>query len=315
MMDEAMNESEQYGNMVRASWQLEVLISYRGRDRVRAILGVDDVTLDALLSSSVDWPGEAWGQFQATLDNLRRVGHPVEVDDDVVPGDAERTATDTADETEVGRGGDTDVAGERDSVVPDVVEPEVVSGPDEGPEEDGVEADDIPVPGDGPGKAQLEVDILHVVEEELSLLWLVRDLTIASCLRRRVPYHKQLAGLRVVMMTEAVIIWVYREVPTEPGVLCDTDRQYWESERRRQLDYHVRIELDSVHGGIGGFLGEFLGKGRVYIRGLERRMFAEARKMETGYRPVSLLSIIEPGDFAHAPSLVSRYFSWHHLES
>ena len=119
-----------------------------------------------------------------------------------------------------------------------------------------------------------------------------------------VPYRVQLAGLRVVMMTEAPIIWLYGEVPTKPGVRCDAARQYEESERRREFDARVRQELDAEHGGIKGFFDLLLGKGPVNVRRLERRMFAEAREMGPGYCPVQLFDLIDHEDFAHAPPLL-----------
>ena len=76
MVDNGMNSSEQYGRRAVAAEQLAVLISYRGRDRVREMLRIDDATLDGLLSSSVEWPRESRDRFQAALDNLRAMGPP-----------------------------------------------------------------------------------------------------------------------------------------------------------------------------------------------------------------------------------------------
>ena len=133
--------------------------------------------------------------------------------------------------------------------------------PYEDPEEEGVAAADGGGLDEGPGEMELEEDAARRRERRLPVLWLLRDLTVARCLRRGVPYRVQLAGLRVVMMTEALIIGLYGEVPTEPGVLCDATRQYEESERRKEFDARVRQELDAEHGGIKGFLDRFRGEG------------------------------------------------------
>ena len=312
-MDDTVNDSQEYRNARRAAKQLAVLILYRGRDRVCEMLNIDAPTLDGLLSCTMDWPSEAWRRFQDALDNLSAAGYPIEVDDEVVleDGDAEGPGTDPGGGTEAACDDDTDLTGELDGVAQSVLEPAVNTRHDEELEGEGVAAVDGCGLDEGPGEMELEEDAARRRERELGLLWQVRDLTVAHCLRRGVPYRVQLAGLRVVMMTEAFIIGLYGEVPTEPGVRCDANRQYEESERRKEFDARVRQELDAVHGGIKGFLDRFVGKGPVNVRRLERRMFAEAREMGPGYHPRQLFDLIDHGDFAHAPPLVKEYFMWH----
>ena len=125
MMDYTMNDTEQYGKRAAAE-RLAVLMSYRGRDRVREMLRVDDATLDGLLAGNLDWPEEARTRFQKALENLRRMGHPVVVDHEAHRGDAQETPTETGEEAESLQ--------ERALVVPDVAGPGENANYNDGPE-------------------------------------------------------------------------------------------------------------------------------------------------------------------------------------
>ena len=280
------NEDEQYVVRRHASLQLEELLSYRSRDRVLVILGVDDATLDGLLSGTLGWPEEVWGKFVRALASLSTVGHPVEVDD-VALGNADRTEIDPDDETEVRPDHGTCVDGEPDGVVPGVVEPEVSMGPD-----DRLEAQDV-------------------IERDPSVHWQVRGLIVSRLFRSDVPEHKQLAGLLLLLGQEMAIIWKLGESPTEPGVPCDAERLRAEFLERGKMSSIVRSELASIHGGLRGFRSLLLGKGRVNIKHLHVELIAEAKAMGPGYRPVPPFILLDPHDLATVVPSVQTYLSWY----
>ena len=280
------NEDEHYVVRRHASLQLEELLSYRSRDRVLVILGVDDATLDGLLSGTLGWPEEVWGKFQRALVSLSTVGHPVEVDD-VALGNAERTEIDPDDETEVRPDRGTCVDGEPDGVVPGVVEPDVSMGPDD------------------------RLEDQDVIESAPSVPWQVRDLIVSRLFRSGVPDHKQLAGLLLLLGQEMAIIWKLGESPTEPGVPCDAERLRAEFLERGKMSSIVRSELASMHGGLRGFRSLLLGKGRVNIKKLHVELIAEARAMGPGYRPVLPFTLLDPHDLATVVLSVKTYLSWY----
>ena len=113
MTDHTMDNAGQSKTRSLGARQLGLLMSYRGRDRLRAMLGVDDPTLDGLLADNVKWPEAAWDRFEAALGNLSRLGHPIEVGD-LTPED------DDAEEPEMDPGDATEVAEETDDGVWDV---------------------------------------------------------------------------------------------------------------------------------------------------------------------------------------------------
>ena len=59
--------------------QLARLISYRGRAKVREILGVDDGMLTSLLDGSLDWPADARERFDRAWELMVSLGAPEEV--------------------------------------------------------------------------------------------------------------------------------------------------------------------------------------------------------------------------------------------
>ena len=294
LMNDAMHDTEEHEERTHPTEQLALLIAYRGQDRVRAILGVDEVTLDGLLSDSVDWPEEVWDRFQRALDNLRAVGHQVEVDDDVALGNTERTEIDPDDDTEVSPGGSIYMGGESDGVVHSVFEPEVSMGP-----EDRLEEEDAVV------NAGLEE------ERDPSVPWKVRGLIIEQCFRNGVPDHRQLAGLLLLLGQEMAIIWRFGEVPTEPGVPCDAERLRTAFLERASISSIVRGELESMHSGMRGFRSWLLGKGKVNIKKLHSELLAEARAMGPDYMPVPPYVLLGPDDLATAAPLVQTYLSWY----
>ena len=48
----------------KAAEHLKELVSNRGRDRLRDVLGVDDGTMTGLMTASLDWPEEVWKKFR-----------------------------------------------------------------------------------------------------------------------------------------------------------------------------------------------------------------------------------------------------------
>ena len=146
------------------------------------------------------------------------------------------------------------------------------------------------------------------------MLWKVRDLGISHYLRRGVPYHKQLAALRVVIAMEMALIFKWRELPTKPGVQCDEARLSLEFDIRNRHQTVIGNVLEEMYGGFKGPIAWVLRKGRVNVKKLEDALFAETGKMDTGYTPSPLICLIDPDDFAHTHRLVRTYFSWHRLE-
>ena len=289
MMDEGMNNIEPCEHRARDAKRLDILIAYRGRERVREMLGIDDPTLDGLLSGSGDWPQGAWDRFQRALDNFQRVGHPVEVDDDVLPGKVEEADMTPDDATEG--------AEETDNSVQDVAGPHAVNGS-----------------SDGPGEADMAAGDIRAPQWRYESLWKVRDLGISRYLRRDVPDHKQLAALQVVIAMEMALIFGWKELPTEPGLRCDDALLNRAFEIRSQYQTVIRRVLDGMHGGFGGLVGWVLGRGPVNIKKLEYDLFAEANKMGQGYTPRPVICLIDPDDFVHTHRLVRTFFSWHRLK-
>ena len=74
---------------VNARRQLNILISYRGREIIAAALKVEVSVLPGLLDGSADWPKAAWRGLEEQWDLMRGLGlveEPVEsaADDDQV---------------------------------------------------------------------------------------------------------------------------------------------------------------------------------------------------------------------------------------
>ena len=145
MENNGMNEDEMHRKRKLIARKLAELIAYRGRDSVRERLGVDDVTLDGLLNGTMDCPEEVEEEMENILDTYRRLGHLVEVDSDVGPGDAGETGTDPGDETEAAEGEDADADAPVES-----------RGLVEVPEEEGPSAGDDTDTDNGPGEAAVE---------------------------------------------------------------------------------------------------------------------------------------------------------------
>lgn len=268
------------------SERLAVLVSYRGRDRVREILDVDDVTLDGLLDGSADWPQDAWENFRRALETLRSLGHAVE----------------TAAETELaGEGGpeggdDASGAGEPDAGGPDLEEGDRNRGPEADRNARKPEAGGRPGQEAGPWR-----------------FWKARDLAIGRFFRGDVPVHRQIAALGVVIELEVSLMTLFREAPTEPGACWDGDRQDREVTRRWRLQAAVRRELHAMHSGVRGFRNRLSGRSRIDTGKLFQGLLADAAEAGPGYRPGLVDPLLPFSRGLH--ELVRQYAAWHYPRS
>ena len=325
-----MNDDEIRRKRKAIAKKLRALISYRGRDSVRERLGVDDVTLDGLLNCTMDCPKEVAEEIENILDTYRRLDFPVDVDDEVGPGDAGVNGTDPGDETEAAVERDVDAPVE--SKGPEEVREEegpsagdgtdtdngpgeaaVEEGPDEGQEiADGRDVDapgPVPAPEEVPGREGAPVNAGIEYERNPLVLWRMWELIILWFFTADVPEHKQLAGLLLLLGVEMVMLFRFRQVPTEQELLPIGQRYAQEFNLRGDLATVVKGKLDDIH---VGFLRWLVGKGRVNTKKLEARLHAEAQEIGPDYRPRPVITLLTPHDLAHATGLVSRYLSWHH---
>ena len=335
MEHNGMNGDEMRRKRKHIAKQLAKLTSYRGRDPVRERLGVDDVTLDGLLNCTMDCPEEVAEEIENALDTYRRLDFPVDVDDEVGPGDAGETGTDPGDETEAAEGEDADADAPVESKGPEEVREE--EGPsagddtdtDNGPEETAMEEgpDDgqeiaegrdvdapgpVPAPEEVPGREGAPVNVSIEYEGNPLVLWRMWESIILQFFTADVPEYKQLGGLLLLLGVEMAMLMRFGQVPTDPEVQCIGQRYDSEFERRRRLAGVVRRELEAIHGGFRGFRRWFVGKGRVNTRKLEARLHAEAQDICPDYNPRPVVTLLTPHDLAQATPLVWRYISWHH---
>ena len=269
---------------MEASRNLATLVSYRGRDRVREILGVDDAILDGLLDGSTDWPEDAWEKFQRPLDNLRTLGYAVETPDEAGPADA----------GEPEGGDDADAAGEPDANGLNQEDGDQPRGRNSGHDVETVEAGEGHDQGAGSWR-----------------LWVTRELAITRFFRGGLPMHVQLAALTVVVQLESRLIALYREAPTELGARWDGDRQERELKRRTTFQSRVRAELAQMHTGLRGIANWSKGRSRIDLGKLERELLDAAAGLGPGYDLAPVIALVDFLDQRDAHPLVQEYLSWH----
>ena len=206
----------------RARRQLARLISYRGRAKVREILGVDDGMLTSLLDGSLDWPADARERFDRAWDLMVMLGAPEEEPDEVdeAPGERITDGVDQAGEVEnlapaPGLGGDGNpVAGAEQPVV----DPKLAAaaGGEMTPGSGGavrtvVDAKpDAVVPREGVDhrRQTAAAAAISAADEQLQdLWWSARCLVITRYLRPPgVPRHQRLSAWAVLLLLEIQLI-------------------------------------------------------------------------------------------------------------
>ena len=280
-----MENHDATGPGTEASGNLATLVSYRGRDRVREILAVDDATLDGLLDGSADWPPDAWERCQQALETLRTLGYVLD------PDEAE-----PADAGEPEGGDDADSAGE--------------------PDADGLDQEN----GDRNGVPEAVHDVEEVEGGDRRdqgagswRFWRARDLAITRFCRRGVPQHQQLAALGVLIELEVGLITLFREAPTQPGAQWDGDRQNQEIRRREKLQREVRGELNAMRSVFRRLGHALAGRGRIDTDELLRKLLADAAKAGPGYRPIPVDPLMPFSPDLH--KLVRGYLGWHFPQS
>ena len=266
--------------------RLETLLSYRGRDRGREILGVDDATLDGLLAGAVDWPQGVQEKVQQGLEMFRALGYTVETPEEAEAGDA----------GEPEAGDDPSSAGEPDADGLDRKDGDRNYGPEAGRGAEEGEAGDGRDQGSGSWQ-----------------LWKARDLAITRFFRSGVPEHRQLAALAVVVRLEGALMNCFNEAPTEPGARWDGYRRQRETGRRLALHRQIDLALNAMHSGPRGLGNWLLGRDRVDARKLRRDLLAEAAAAGPGYQPMVVDPLMVFAQDLHP--LFMRYIEWHYPQT
>ena len=200
--------------------QLDRLVAFRGRGRVREILGVDDGTLTGLLDGTLDWPTDARGKFDRAWRMMELLGAPAEAPN----GTPESGAPDGVDGTaEVedpgpgpGGGAKPPAAGARAAV-------------DAGP--DAVGTGELMAPR---RRAETAAD-----EPVGDLLWRARYLAVTQYLQptRGVPRHRRLSAWAVVLRLEIDLIGSFQS----PLPALWQRGEIWDADRRRQ-EISLRVQ-------------------------------------------------------------------------
>ena len=195
----------------RARRQLDRLISYQGRAKVREILGVDEDTLTSLLDGSLDWPADARERFDRAWGLMVMLGAPEEEPDEV---DEAAAAESGVPESGVPESGVPE-SGVPESGVPEsgvaVEDLAPVSGGGENPaggaEQAVVDAKPAAAAGGGMAHRRRTEAAAAADERVQDLLWCARYLVITLHLRPRgIPRHQRLSAWAVLLRLEIELI-------------------------------------------------------------------------------------------------------------
>ena len=210
----------------RSRRQLERLVSYQGRSRVREVLGVDEVTLTGLLDGGLDWPAGAREHFDRAWSVMEQLGVPAEESDE----------EDEAREPESGAPGEVDQP-------PEVEDRSLGSSGNEDPVAGAsppvVDAEFIaPFTSEELVHRRKAVAAVVAAEGVQDLLWTARYLVITGYLRPAgVSRHQRLSAWAVLLRLEIELINRFEY----PLPLQWAKRVKWTGERRRwQTSLRVR---------------------------------------------------------------------------
>lgn len=210
----------------RSRRQLERLVSYQGRSRVREVLGVDDATLTGLVDGGLDWPADAREHLDRAWRVMEQLGVAAEESDE----------EDEAGELESEAPGEVDQA-------PEVAARAPASGGDEDPVSNSppgvVDAEsDAPVTTEDALPLRKSVAAAVAAERVQDLLWSARYLLITGYLRPAgVSRHHRLSAWAVLLRLEIELINRFEY----PLPLEWAKRVKWTGERRRaEISLRVR---------------------------------------------------------------------------
>ena len=279
----------------RARRQLARLISYRGRAKVREILGVDDGMLTSLLDGSLDWPADARERFDRAWGLMVMLGAPEEEPDEVdeAPGERITDGVDQAGEVEnlapaPGLGGDGNpVAGAEQPVV----DPKLAAaaGGEMTPGSGGavrtvVDAKpDAVVPREGVDhrRQTAAAAAISAADEQLQdLWWSARCLVITRYLRPPgVPRHQRLSAWAVLLRLEIQLIRHF-EFPLprlwERRVRWDAGQRQQQLSRRTGRLRNVERKQEKLH--LRRLAGWLRGRNEDRNELLQQRLLDDARQ-------------------------------------
>ena len=279
----------------RARRQLARLISYRGRAKVREILGVDDGMLTSLLDGSLDWPADARERFDRAWGLMVMLGAPEEEPDEVdeAPGERITDGVDQAGEVEnlapaPGLGGDGNpVAGAEQPVV----DPKLAAaaGGEMTPGSGGavrtvVDAKpDAVVPREGVDhrRQTAAAAAISAADEQLQdLLWSARYLVITRYLRPQgVPRHQRLSAWAVLLRLEIQLISRFPfPLPRlwERRVRWDAGQRQQQLSRRTGRLRNVERKQEKLH--LRRLAGWLRGRNEDRNELLQQRLLDDARQ-------------------------------------
>ena len=202
--------------------QLDRLVAFRGRGRVREILGVDDGTLTGLLDGTLDWPTDARGKFDRAWRMMELLGAPAEAPNGTPESGAPDGVDGTAEVEDPGPG-----PGPGGGAKPPAAgaQAAVDAGPD--------------AVGTGELMAPRRRTETAADEPVGDLLWRARYLAVTQYLQptRGVPRHRRLSAWAVVLRLEIDLIGRFQS----PLPALWQRGEIWDADRRRQ-EISLRVQ-------------------------------------------------------------------------
>ena len=202
--------------------QLDRLVAFRGRGRVREILGVDDGTLTGLLDGTLDWPTDARGKFDRAWRMMELLGAPAEAPNGTPESGAPDGVDGTAEVEDPGPG-----PGPGGGAKPPAAgaQAAVDAGPD--------------AVGTGELMAPRRRTETAADEPVGDLLWRARYLAVTQYLQptRGVPRHRRLSAWAVVLRLEIDLIRSFQS----PLPALWQRGEIWDADRRRQ-EISLRVQ-------------------------------------------------------------------------